>query len=165
MKEDKALQQNDDGKWGLYFGSEFPHDVKDYIKYKDKIEWIYFYKCGIGYGEDDAIRNLKLIKLFTNLKRISAYDKTGLTYGQKKELHKIIKKRKFKQSGIIGISRAKQRKNDKLGYQFCCTRSPRSKYGFNRERNEMVVYIRGNGRNKYSCCRYYDVPKFWKCNL
>jgi len=54
MTQDKAFQQNEyhcnlpKESWGLYLNFA-NHDLKDYIKYKDKVEWIVFYKCGDGY--------------------------------------------------------------------------------------------------------------------
>ena len=196
MTQDRAFQQKEakfynlpKGSWGLYlaYGN---HDLKDYIKYKDKVEWIEFYKCGEGYWGsywnknqkkrkiwfDDwydmrhlyqysrlPIKNLKLLKVFTNLKYIGAYDKTGFTYGQEKEIHKIIKKRKLKHWNIIGISRKRQISDNKLGFMYCFPRSPRSKYGYNhRAKGQMTVYYRGTGRYKFSIQRNYIIPKFWK---
>ena len=108
------------------------------------------------------IKNLKLLKLFTNVKAIFAYDKTGLTYGQQKEIHKIIKKRKLQGGATIGISRENQRSDNKSGFMYCCTISPRSKYGYNRQKEQATMYNRGTGRYKYSIVKFYVVPKFWK---
>jgi hypothetical protein len=169
--EDHYLSES----WGLYF--DFAnHDLKDYIQYKDKVEWIVFYKCGEGYWGDCSmddnnkklcpIKNLKLLKLFTNIKYISAHNKTGFTHGQQKEIHKIIKKRKLKQRGIIGINRENQRSDNKSGFMYCCPRSPLSKYGYNhREKTQVTMYNRGTGRYKYSILKYYVIPKFWKNQL
>jgi hypothetical protein len=193
MTQDKAFQQNENEiynlpkeSWGLYL--DFAnHNLKDYIQYKNKVEWIEFYKCGEGYwcdywnknmkkrklyfnlyGYDSypdrntPIKNLKMLKLFTNVKYISAFERTGFTYGQQKEIHKIIKKKQLKQEGIIGISRKKQKFNNKLGFMYGCTISPGSKYGYNREKAQVTMYNRGTGKYKYSIVKYYVVPKFWK---
>lgn len=183
MTQDKAFRQNEyenynlpKESWGLYLDFD-NHDLKDYIKYKDKVEWIEFYKCGEGYwgtyynknlkkrkswfksydrytNIGYPIKNLKLLKFFTNVKDISAYNKTGLTYGQQKEIHKIIKKRKLNQRGVLWKSREYARYDRRLSY-----------LNFKLDEKQIAVYYRGNGRYKFSIQRNYITPKFGSKDL